>query len=282
MKRAIAQWLRQQFSAVPDVRSASAGADHGLIYQAHDADFVVSTWMGARLYVYIVDEVPRIRDLRAVLRENARGGIGSIFFVRRDLLPPADAIVRLADWQELLMELQDGFIYCYQVNDGEVLVEQAHFTSSNADPDQYRVWYLTDFHIENVSVRKRDLQNTMKATVLVGDIASIAYKRRMNYERVNQRFHYRTKYTQQVPPGGNASSGSNQVATRREDERLLKYYSMLGVDRMATEAEIKSAFRQMAMKVHPDVSALPRQEADRRIKELNEAYEYIKHFHGWN
>ncbi|MCA9915498.1 MAG: DnaJ domain-containing protein [Anaerolineae bacterium] len=57
---------------------------------------------------------------------------------------------------------------------------------------------------------------------------------------------------------------------------------MLGVDRTATEAEIKSAFRQMAMKVHPDVSALPRQEANRRIKELNEAYEYIKGFHGWN
>lgn len=282
MKKAITQWLKQQFSAVSDVRSVSAGADKALVFQTHDADFVVSTWMGARLYVYLVDEVPRIRDLRGILRENARGSIGSIFFVKRNLLPSEDAVVRMADWQDLLMELQDGFIYCYQVNSNEVLVEQAHFTPSNADPDEYRAWYLTDFHIESVSVRKRELQNSMKATVLVGDIASIAYKRRMNYERVNQRFHYRTKYTQQIPPSGNATSGGSRVATRREDEQLMKYYAMLGVERSATEAQIKAAFRQMAMKVHPDVSALPRQEATRRIKELNEAYDYIKHFHGWN
>jgi curved DNA-binding protein CbpA len=35
------------------------------------------------------------------------------------------------------------------------------------------------------------------------------------------------------------------------------------------------------MQVHPDVSALPRTEAERRIKLLNEAYEFIKSYHGW-
>ena len=62
---------------------------------------------------------------------------------------------------------------------------------------------------------------------------------------------------------------------------LAKYYQLIGVQKDASEQEIKTAFRQMALKVHPDVSALPRQEANERIKQLNEAYDYIKQYHGW-
>jgi len=284
VNKPIAQWVQKQFSAVPDVRRASSNLEGAMIFQVHDADVVISTWMGAKLYVYIVDAVPRLRDLRAILRENGRNGVGTLFLVQQSLLPDAESVVRLADWQEVLSELHDGFFYSYRVKDKHAHLEQVHFTASNADPDQYRVWYFRDFEIENVSVRKRDMQKSIKGTFYVGDIASTAYKRRMNYERVNQRFHYRTKYTQQVPPGvgSGASNSSSRSQNAKRDDVLLKYYAMLGVDRNATEREIKAAFRQMAIKVHPDVSALPRQEANQRIKELNEAYDYIKQYHGWS
>ncbi|MDH3658647.1 MAG: molecular chaperone DnaJ [Alphaproteobacteria bacterium] len=53
------------------------------------------------------------------------------------------------------------------------------------------------------------------------------------------------------------------------------YYETLGVGRQASAADIKSAFRKLAMKHHPDRN--PGDKAsEQRFKELNEAYEILK------
>ena len=52
------------------------------------------------------------------------------------------------------------------------------------------------------------------------------------------------------------------------------YYKTLGVNKNATDKEIKSAFRKLARKHHPDVNPNDPQ-AEARIKEINEAYEVL-------
>lgn len=51
------------------------------------------------------------------------------------------------------------------------------------------------------------------------------------------------------------------------------YYEILGVKRDASESELKSAYRQLALKWHPDRNKQPGAEA--RFKEINEAYEVL-------
>src|SRR5690606_21383887 len=52
------------------------------------------------------------------------------------------------------------------------------------------------------------------------------------------------------------------------------YYQTLGVEPTAGEAELKTAYRRLARKYHPDVSKEPG--AEERFKAVSEAYEVLR------
>lgn len=54
----------------------------------------------------------------------------------------------------------------------------------------------------------------------------------------------------------------------------MDYYKILGIDKNATEADIKKAYRKMARKYHPDLNPNDKA-AEQKFKELNEANEVL-------
>ncbi|OQR75881.1 dnaJsubfamily B member 6-A isoform X11 [Tropilaelaps mercedesae] len=52
-------------------------------------------------------------------------------------------------------------------------------------------------------------------------------------------------------------------------------YAVLGVKRNATAEEVKKAYRRLALRWHPDKNPHNREEAERRFKEISEAYEIL-------
>src|SRR5262245_58495736 len=56
---------------------------------------------------------------------------------------------------------------------------------------------------------------------------------------------------------------------------MAEFYSVLGVQRNASDDEIKKAYRKLAMTYHPDRNAGSK-DAEERFKEITEAYDVLR------
>ncbi|KAH8277964.1 hypothetical protein KR018_011089 [Drosophila ironensis] len=56
---------------------------------------------------------------------------------------------------------------------------------------------------------------------------------------------------------------------------MVDYYKVLDVPRTATDSEVKKAYRKLALKWHPDKNPDNLDEANKRFRELSEAYEVL-------
>lgn len=56
--------------------------------------------------------------------------------------------------------------------------------------------------------------------------------------------------------------------------KFVDYYKILGIDKTATDKDIKKAYRKLARKYHPDLNP-NNKEAEKKFKEINEANEVL-------
>ncbi|KAI9599779.1 hypothetical protein KEM48_002773 [Puccinia striiformis f. sp. tritici PST-130] len=53
------------------------------------------------------------------------------------------------------------------------------------------------------------------------------------------------------------------------------YYSILGISRSADEAQIKAAYKKAALKYHPDRNVQDPETANKKFKEVSEAFQVL-------
>uniref|UniRef100_A0A7N5P9Z1 J domain-containing protein n=1 Tax=Ailuropoda melanoleuca TaxID=9646 RepID=A0A7N5P9Z1_AILME len=56
---------------------------------------------------------------------------------------------------------------------------------------------------------------------------------------------------------------------------MVDYYEVLGVPRQASSKAIKEAYRKLALRWHPDKNPENKEEAERRFKQVAQAYEVL-------
>ncbi|MBS1268456.1 MAG: Chaperone protein DnaJ [Nitrosopumilus sp.] len=65
---------------------------------------------------------------------------------------------------------------------------------------------------------------------------------------------------------------SQEFREEAANDSLPNYYDMLGVTKEATQEEIKTKFRELAKKTHPDKT---KENSEEKMTELNKAYEIL-------
>uniref|UniRef100_A0A3B4BH34 J domain-containing protein n=1 Tax=Periophthalmus magnuspinnatus TaxID=409849 RepID=A0A3B4BH34_9GOBI len=56
---------------------------------------------------------------------------------------------------------------------------------------------------------------------------------------------------------------------------MVDYYKILGVPKTASQEDIRKAYKQLALRWHPDKNPDNKEEAEKKFKELAEAYEVL-------
>ena len=97
-------------------------AEVNITYRNHEPDIIIETWMNSRLYVYLVEAVPKSRTIKSILKQNTNANIGTLFIVNSALLPTDGETIKITDWQDDLRVMSLGAIYAYGVIDDELAV----------------------------------------------------------------------------------------------------------------------------------------------------------------
>lgn len=267
MSRALADAIRLRFADVQDVKFASTRREASLTSLNHEPDIVVETWMNSLLYVYLRGGAPKSRTIKAVLRQNSKASIGSLFLLDRSLLPEDGYCGKLQVWQDDLRSLNLGAIHAYEWREAELRLIQVNLDET-PQRNIFTVWHTRDFPLDAVAVRRRDYQTNIRGSWAVGDITSPQFKRQISDERAQQRFHYRTRGTKALE-----LPAADQVSAA---------YLALEIEVGAGQEAVKEAFRKLARQYHPDVSRHETAEAERRFKEVKSAYDQIKSHRRWS
>lgn len=265
----IKRWLAQQLESVDSVQKTVL---------ANDPDIIVHSWSGILIHVRIVEEPLKPRALKRMVQEATRVGLGSLFVVNAALLPPDGTRAMPADWLMMLHALTDEKVYAYRVTDRGPRIQQVHFQVTTKS-DEREIWYGPDVEIGQLPFFRIWVKNSLlKGDFLVANFAAPPFWRDRDYRNARQ---------QAADAARRESSGGYQRVEfgfgtgpvhggQRPPTELERRLAQLGLTRDASCEEIKSAFRRLALEIHPDVSALPKQEAENRFRDLNEAYNYIR------
>lgn len=272
-------WFAEMLTAIDSVRAAKvSSADH----------IAIATWSGVLIHAHLIDQSIKARAIKRIVQENTRVGVGTLLLVAAKLVPDDGAQVELDEGLLALHALLKDKLYTYRVENDQLRVGQVHFRAYSRG-DQHEVWYGPDVPVRHLLCFRVWVHapSSIKGNWLIANFGSEAFWKEADYtagreafRREQRRSTGETRFYTWSNPGWSGSNGYTTPAQPPETE-LDRSYQQLGLTRAASDEEVKAAFRRLAREFHPDVSDLPKDEAEARFKLVYEAYSFIKTTNGW-
>lgn len=280
-------WLRDQLYQVRAVRACAINRP--------EADFVVLTWVGAFIHIHLLYEPPKTRTLQKMVKSATDNAIASMYLINAALLPADGTRSVPTEWMHAVQALTDGRIYAFDTTEQGPRIREMHFEQI-ANTEEEEAWFGPEITIERLPIYPIWVRGrVMKGNWLIAHFDTDAFWQRSDYRQARAQFrqaqraangssaHNNNSQRRYYTDSGWQNSGADRFSFIPSTPRTHfdECCELLGVERTASEEQVKTAFRKKAIQVHPDTSDLPKEEAETKFRQLTEAYEYVRAQKGW-
>lgn len=284
-------WLKQQLDGLTNVKVCTFGQDIAVSGPVRKADLVVHTWAGIHVHIHLLEEPLKTRTIRRIVDGTTRVGVASLFLVSVRLLPAPGERVPGDRWYVALHALTSTRLYAFDLRAHKPVIRQVHFEKIGK-PGEVETEYGPQIDIEQLRWYRNAVKSSLiKGFWMVADFGpdvnkkppSAEFGARTDHQRARQNYAYIGHQSANSERRHQEhASETEETAPSTKKNRLELSFELLTVNREATREEVRAAFRKLALELHPDVSDLPKHEAEERFRALTEAYEYIRTRQGWS
>lgn len=282
MALTLRQWLKHKLDGMVSIQTALLGRA--------EADLVVNAWSGKQLRIHLIAEAVRPRALKNALQNATEIGVNTMFLVDARLFPEDGKRLEPKEWMHALHILTNERIYTFRIQNARVELRPLHLEEI-VGTSARKAWFGPAVNFERIRFYRTTINKprSVRGDWMVADFGSHAFWRNIDYR------NYQTKHEQEDRSKRRTywETWSNTTWDNRQDSarhrsttplqaNLEDCYKLLGVAKDASQAEVKRAYRKLAITVHPDTSELPNEEAVEQFRLLSEAYDYIRSAKGWD
>ncbi len=217
---------------------------------------------GENVMIHLVERDIDVAEIVNLLTRNAKEGYYTLFILWTDMLLPHDGqLYRPYDWMSALLKLYGGKIYGYEADGQHADIYPVYFEPQVIGLEQ-QVTYGPS------SQMRRIICQTVHTAG--GPI---------NGEWRIAEFDDGTARNGQARAAGSKTGGDKSENSDKNQPHngkrhsMQDYYDILGLELDADAEAVRHAFRQLALRFHPDVNSSP--EAHEHMQQLNVAYAKI-------
>lgn len=280
MSQVLKNWLKLRLDRLLNVQNTTL--NHEV------ADLVIHLWSGVKVRGYIIAEPIKTRHLKRQLQDATSVGIGSLFLVSSLLVPKDGERLVPDEWLMALHSLAHDRVYLFRFAANGPEIFPLHFEPVPG-LSQWSACYGPALALERIRFFRHTAKyRAIKGDWLVADFDDPAFWKNTDYrtardrQQQEQRRSAGRKTTWETWSGFQTWRGIDSGSQNGPMKTYLDMcYEQLGLQQGAAFEEVKSAFRKLALEFHPDVSTLPKDEAEARFRILTESYDYIKAANNW-